>query len=361
MHTEHRYIAIIAGGGGTRLWPLSRKNQPKQFQKLTGDESLFQQMVQLSTQVVSPDHIFVQSLPIYKDTIQEQASSLPEQNIFFEPALRDTGPAIALALMRIRLLDPEAQVAVLWSDHYVQQPAAFAQVLKAAFAASADHPDAVVTVGAKPTFPNTGFGYIQMGDEIGKYEELPVFQVRQFKEKPDLATAQEYISSWEYLWNVGYEIMNVQHFFSTLATVQPELQPTFEKIEEAVKTGNDAELASLYEGLTKQSIELLFTTHIDTILVVPADMGWSDVGTWDVLHTELSATSENGIVTQGPVRTVDSKDVLVYAKDRPITVVGLSNLVVVDAGDSVLIMAKEAAQNIKKVVQQLEETNPELL
>jgi mannose-1-phosphate guanylyltransferase len=358
--TAHRYIIIMAGGAGSRLWPLSRKNRPKQFQPLTGTETLFQKMVSQAEKVVPAERVLVMSVPEYHSLIAEQAPQLPAENLLSEPALRDNGPAIALAMIRLQQRDPEAQVAILWSDHLIQKPEVFTTTLTATFEASEAHPDCLVTVGAKPTFPNTGFGYIQMGDEIGRFADTPTFAVTQFVEKPDLLTAEKYVASWEYLWNVGYKIISLPFFFKALAEYCSDLQPTIDKLIEAVSSKNDEMLAAAYNELPRQSIEYMFTSHLKNILVVPADMGWSDVGTWDILFDELPK-DENGITTQGTVRVMDTKDALIYAKDRPIAVLGMENVVVVDAGDSILVMRKDMAQDIKKFVTTFEETNPELL
>lgn len=358
--TSHRYILIMAGGAGTRLWPLSRKTRPKHFQPLTGSETLFQKMVAHAALVVPTERILVMSVAEYHPLIVEQAPQLPAENILSEPALRDNGPAIVLGMLRLRARDPLAQVAILWSDHLIQDPAAFATTITAAFEAAEAHPDSLVTVGAKPTFANTGFGYIQMADEVGRYANTAVFGVKQFVEKPSLEAAEKYVSSWEYLWNVGYKIFSLSFFFTALNEARPDLLSFLEQMEKALQSNNEGLLSQTYSELPRQSIEYMLTSYLSKILVVPADMGWSDVGTWDVLYDELSDETK-GLVTQGTVHAMESSNALVYAKDKPILLLGMDNVVVVDAGDSILVMRKDMAQSIKKLVQTLEETNPELL
>lgn len=361
MNESHQYVLIMAGGAGTRLWPISRSKRPKQFQAFTSEESLLQHMVQLCSSVIPMERTFIMATPEFAEVIKEQVPALPAENLLYEPARRDNGPAIFLGMEHIRNLDPKAQVAILWSDHLIQEPQAFEEALKACYQACTEFPDSLIVVGANPTHPDTGLGYIHMGKEVAQYGESSVFKVRQFIEKPDEATAIRFAKSWEYLWNVGYKVMGVQTFVDTLIGVRPDIAELLQKIQKAVANDDRKLIDELYEELPKESIEYLFTQHLEDILVVPADIGWSDVGNWNTLHDILKKQETAHFVSRGQVISIDSMNCLVMAKDRPIACVGIEDLIIVDDGDVLLVMAKDKAQDIKKLTKQLESIKEELL
>lgn len=352
----------MAGGAGTRLWPLSRKSRPKQFQSFVDEQTLLQHMVELARTVVPIEHIFIMAISEFSQLIREQIPELPQDNLLFEPARRDTGPAIMLGMLQVHQRLPDSTVAVLWSDHLIRKPGEFTAMLTAAYAAAQANPDSVVTVGVNPTYPETGFGYIQMGGMTSTYNGVPVFAVRRFTEKPDAKTAAQYVASWDYLWNAGYEIMQAKNFLENLERVRPEFSTMLEKMKEAVHTSDRAAITQLYEGLEKMSIEVMFTERIQDILVVPSDMGWSDLGSWNALHDVLKTDSEDEMVVRGKITNVNSTNCLAFANPkRPIALVGVKDVIVVDDGDCILVMHKSASQAIKQVNGMLETTNPDLL
>jgi mannose-1-phosphate guanylyltransferase len=361
---SHSYALVMAGGAGTRLWPMSRAALPKQFQYLLGSETPFQHMLKLITQVIPLDQVFVMAVPEFRSMILEQVPGFKEENILMEPARRDTGPAITLGMLQIEHRDPEAHVAIMWSDHRIERPEAFKTALEAAFQSIVERPDYVSVIGAKPTRPDTGLGYIQMSDEIAAYNGIRVFTAARFIEKPDAETAKRFVSSWEYLWNVGYSVTTTQTFFYNLNEVQPDLQNLVINLRELIKNPSvtTEDIATAYEALPKISIDYLYTQKLTKLIAVPADMGWSDIGSWTILHDVLASGQPNGLVTQGPVEVLETSQSLIYAKDRPIAVVGLKNIVVVDTGDAILVMDRNASSSlVKDLTNTLSTTNPELL
>ncbi|MBU6389227.1 hypothetical protein KGQ71_01795 [Patescibacteria group bacterium] len=351
----------MAGGAGTRLWPISRQKRPKQFQAFVNEETLLQHMVELCKPVVPLNRIYIMATPEFRSVILEQLPELPDGNILYEPARRDNGPAITLGMAQIHQKDPEAIVAILWSDHVINEPKTFADTVRAAFTASAHHPKSLITIGVNPAHPDTGLGYIQMGEEVQKYDGVPVFKVHKFIEKPDLETATKFVSSWQYLWNVGYKIMSTKEYLAIFKAVQPDLKKTVEELEVACHKNDTETIAKLYENFPKLSIEYLFTPFVKDLLVVPGDLGWSDIGSWNILHDILKKRDGEHVITRGEVISIDSNNSLIYAKDRPIAVVGVNNLIVVDEGDTLLVMSRDAAQSIKTVIKALEDNHQELL
>ena len=357
-HSEHSYVLIIAGGAGTRLWPVSRQSRPKQFQPFVNERTLLQNMAELSLQVVPMERVFVMATPEFTHLIQEQLPGLPAENVLFEPARRDNGPAALLAMLQIHKRDPQATVAMLWSDHVIQDAPKFAEVLSTCFKAVEDHPEALVSVGANPTEPDTGLGYIRMGEAAHRYGDTTVFSVREFVEKPDLKTAKKFLASWEYLWNVGYNVIRTEYFLSELRRINPELVPT---VDELAAAETPEATAAAFEKLPRISLDYLLVQKLHTQLVIPADIGWSDIGNWNTLHEVLKEEEGSGLVTRGEVLSVDSANTLVFAKDRPVALVGVKDLVIVDDGDALLVMAKDSAQSLKKLIGELEERNQDLL
>lgn len=340
------------------MWPLSRQKRPKQFQTFVGQESLLQHMVNLTNKVLPLDKIYILATQEFSEVIKEQIPNLPEENLLFEPMRRDNGPAALLGMIQIKKRDPDAIVAILWSDHLITEEANFSQMLEASFASAEYFPNYLVTVGANPSEPDTGLGYIQMEKEIGRFHKLPVYAVKRFVEKPDLIQARRFVNSWEYLWNTGYKIMGAAQFVKAFRRVQPKLRPLIDKLE---KTNDYNLIQEIYADFHKQSIEYLFTPYIKDILVVPADIGWSDVGNWNTLHDILKVSNEQNLVKRGRVVSINCQNTLVFAKDRVIATLGLENLIIVDDGDCLLVMNKENAQDIKLVINHLEEHNEELL
>lgn len=359
--SEHHYGLLIAGGAGTRLWPLSRKDRPKQFQKFVKEETLLQHMTEMVRQVLPLERIFIMATPEFAEIIFQQIPTFPKNNLLFEPSRKDTGPAIILAMMQIAERDPEAIVAALWADHNIEDSKTFAGLLTTAFYAAEEHPDAMVTMGAKPLSPDTGLGYIQMGDEIDSHNGNPIFAVKRFVEKPDLATATEFVNSREYLWNMGYNFMHAKYMIEISRKLNPELAEVFDILQKACASGEHSEITSAYEKMPKISIDYLVVEHLTNLLVVPADVGWSDIGNWKSLQEILRDRYPDAMVTKGSVINLESENCLVFSKDRVITTVGLKDLIIVDDGDALLVMHKDSAQAIKLLTQKLESTNPELL
>lgn len=354
---DHRYVVIMAGGNGTRLWPLSRNKHPKQFLNLVGDVSLLQSTCENISKVIPAERIYIMADADKTKLAQTQLTDLPQENFIVEPEARDNGPAIAVATAIIYDKDPDATLAIFWADHSVRKPDQFAQTISAAFTAAEAHPKHIVSIGIKPTHPATEFGYIKLGHEEPTPTSEQVFHIDQFVEKPDSKTAKQYISDWRYLWNTGYKVYHAKLMLDLFAQHQPEFNAVLEQIRSAIHAKTDWH--PLFNKLEKRDIERLITEKTKDMLVIPADLGWSDIGSWKSLHDVLVEQSGDDLVvqTEGEHIGINNKQCLIIGKKKLIATVGLTDIVIVETDDALLVAHKSAAQDVKKIIDQLKETN----
>lgn len=350
---SHRYVVIMAGGTGTRLWPLSRASKPKQFLQLVGDTSLLQSTVAHITKVVPKERVFIMADSAKTKLAQEQLADHPKENFLIEPEARDNGPAIALATAEIIKRDQDALLAIFWSDHTIKNGEQFRRVIESSFVTAEAYPDHLISMGINPTYPATEFGYIKIGHEKKSPATEPVFTVDQFVEKPDQSTAEEYLRDWRYLWNTGYKVFRAGLMLELFATHQPAFYATLEEILAAAQAGRDYD--NLYSQLEKKDIERLITEKTDKILVLPGDLGWSDIGAWNTVHDVLVEQSGQDIVVQseGEHVGVNNERCLIIGKKKLIATVGLSDIVIIETDDALLVAHKSAAQDVKKVIEEL--------
>jgi len=353
MNTDHFYAVIMAGGSGSRLWPLSRSAKPKQFQTLVGEETLVQGMYKQVAAVLKASQIFVMAAPQFEPLVRQQLPDLPADNFLYEPSPKDNGPAFILAAAEIKAKDPEAVIGVFWSDHIIRQAEEFGRVISTAFQAAAEHPQAVVGVGVKPTFPDTGLGYIKMGKGVGWYSGTPVFEVDQAIEKPDIKRAEKFAASWEYLWNTGYKFFKAETITEAFRKFYPDMADALDAIEMALGTPEEkTAIDEAWQRFPKESIDKLLIEKLENALVVPADLGWSDIGNWKTLHDVLSSDDAT-VISRGQHLSEGDTNVLAYGQDKLIVTLGLSDIVVVETEDAILVAHKSRAQDIKKIVERL--------
>lgn len=359
--SSHAYIVIMAGGSGTRLWPLSRQEKPKQFQSFVSSKTMIEETYDRVKNIVSLDHIFVSTTEQYRDLVLEKIPQIKPENIIVEPKARNTAPAIALVATTICMLDPEAIVATIASDHAIENPDEFSATIHAALTTVATHPDKLVTIGINPTKPDTGLGYIKMGQEFATIEEKRVFTVDTFKEKPDRATAEIYLRSFDYLWNAGYFIFSVQTFSEWTKEFAPALHDVMNEIAETKSgaTFDMGTLTALYEKTESVPIEPLIVEKLssDKRLVVPSALRWSDVGNWETLYEFLHEKSEIDSVVSGTHIDLGSSHLLVHGEKRLIATIGVEDLIIIDTPDALLVARRDRVSgDIKKLVETLKET-----
>lgn len=358
--TQNYYAVIMAGGGGTRLWPLSRQAHPKQMLQLIDDNSLFQIAVRRLERLFPKERILVVTSARQLDQLREQAPELERDNFLVEPQPRGTAPAIGLVAAYLQSKDPGAIMAVLTADHYIGNGQAFLSHLEAARDLAAQ--GKLVTLGIEPTYAATQYGYIQMGEEIGAVGEYTAYKVQRFKEKPDAAEAQKMLASGSYAWNSGMFIWQVATIWQEFKRQMPDLHEALTKISSTWGQPEFEQVLSYeWPRVAAQTIDYGVMENAKDVAVIPArDMAWNDVGSWSSLF-EVLGVDDNGNLNmrRGATQHIDfeSRNSLVHsnADDRMIVTVGVQDLVVVDTGDVLLICAKERSQDLRKVIEVLKE------
>lgn len=349
------FALILAGGVGTRLWPRSRQELPKQLLPLTSDRTMVQMTVDRILPIIPIEHTFFASNAEYAPLIKSQLPDIPKENILKEPSAKHTAPCIGLGAVHMERLDPNAVMASLHADHFIIDEEGFRQALLAAEAAAKE--GYLVTLGITPDKPETGYGYIKRGAEIGTYNEHDVYQIDQFLEKPDLATAEEFAGSDEYYWNSGIFIWQISTLMDAYSEYLPDLRQQLDQIKSAITAGKPFE--SIWEKITPESIDVGVMEQAQKTAVIPVDFGWNDVGSWAAIY-DVSEANENGNAVRGDVDhvAIDTTNSLIQSEtDRFIAVVGLDDVIIVDTGDALLVCAKDKAQDVKQVVNWLEENN----
>ncbi len=349
---------LMAGGSGTRLWPLSRRNSPKQVKPLLDEETLLQKTAARLARGFGAGRLWVTTNADYVSQIKRELPMLKSAHISAEPIRRETAPALGLALIRIIKEDPDAVVVYANSDNYVKDAREFLRVLKAAETLVRAEPDRLVLVGVRPTYPETGYGYIRLGDLAARIKrrdgEDEVFAVRAFVEKPDLKTAKKYLASWEYLWNPTLVVARAANLLDKYRRHLPETYARLMKIAVALGTAREsATVEREFRAIKPITIDYGILEKEKGMLVIPAAFGWTDVGSWRTIH-EILAAKPDHVVSRGPHLSYDSTgNLLVSATGKLIATVGVKDMVVVETEDAILVCPKSRSQEVKKLVEEM--------
>lgn len=345
------YALIMAGGSGTRLWPLSRNHRSKQSLQLIGERTMFQQAVERLTPLFPLEHIFVVTHEDQSAQLASQMPNLPRENFIVEPIGRGTAPAIGLGAIHLRRQDPEVVMAVLTADHHIADTARFRQVLQAA--SSLANEGHLVTLGIQPSSPSTGFGYVQQGKSLGNVGGFPAFTVERFVEKPNAEQAAQMVNSGEYSWNSGMFIWRVDRILEEIERQMPELYAQLGEVEAALGTpGYASMLNQVWPRVAKQTIDYGVMEGAKQVSVIPVDIGWTDIGSWSSL-LELLPKDESGNILVGPTLEIDSHDTLMFGDKRLIATIGVEGMIIVDTEDALLICPKERDQEVREIVERL--------
>lgn len=350
------FAVILAGGGGERFWPVSSKERPKQFLSLIGDRTMLQQTVERLAGLVGPPDIYVVTAREYGSLVHEQVPEIPAENIIEEPCGRDTAAAVGLAAVHLARRDPEGVMLVLPADHFIADTARFRRILETAVDA-ARNGEYLVTLGITPTRPETGYGYIQRGEApLKTVGSLAVYRALRFTEKPDAMKARRFLASGKYFWNSGMFIWRVDVIRKLFKEYLPELAEGLERIGGALGTKEEATvIEDVYPSLPRISIDYGVMEQAKNVLVLPADFGWDDVGTWPAWARYSGTQDGQGNVVDGSSVLVESSGCVVRASNHVVAALGIRDLVIVEEEGRLLVCAKERAQEIKRLVAALKE------
>ena len=350
MSKADNHLVIMAGGVGSRFWPMSTPECPKQFIDVFGTGRTFIQMtVDRFKGLVEPENIWVVTSVNYAEIVKEQLPEIPETNIMLEPCRRNTAPCIAYASWRIKAKNPKANIVVAPSDHLVTDVVEFQRVINSALQFVSET-DSIVTLGMKPTRPETGYGYIQANHLEPSLRNKEIFRVEEFKEKPDADTAKRYIKQHDFFWNAGIFIWNVRTIINALRVYLPDVNDIFENLLPIYGTEKEREtIDKEFPKCENISIDYAVLEKADEIFVFPASFGWSDVGTWGSLHTIASKDAKNNNTIGNNIRLYDTKNCVIHTtQERRVVVQGLDGYIVAEKDDTLLICKLNDEQRIKE-------------
>jgi mannose-1-phosphate guanylyltransferase len=355
------HAVILAGGRGTRFWPRSRTRTPKQLLNIVGEGSMLQQTVARLAPLVPAQRIWTVTNVEQSAALGKQLPSAARKHVLAEPVGRNTSAAIALAAIHVRhVAGGDALLAVLPADHYIAKPERYREIMRAALD-EARKPGHMVVLGIPPTRPETGYGYIERQGEAIAWHGAPIFAVRCFKEKPELAVAKEYVASGNFHWNAGMFFWRVSTFLEALKEFLPKTHALMEELAQHIgKRSYATKLKRIYPQLENISVDYAIleraTQHpgAPRVFVIPADMGWSDIGSWAAVH-ELLAKHPAENIFAGPGHTLDAEGNFLWSPGKYVAAIGVSGLVVVETPDALLICPRDRAQDVGKIVKALED------
>jgi mannose-1-phosphate guanylyltransferase len=360
------HAVILAGGRGTRFWPRSRTRTPKQLLNVVGKTTMLEQTVERLRPLFAPEHLWSVTNAEQLESLRKQLPAAARKRVLTEPMGRNTAAAIALAAIHIRhAAKDDALMAVLPADQHIAQPVRYRKIVRAALKI-AQIPERMVVLGIPPTRPETGYGYIERMEQPFTVDSFPAFPVRRFAEKPPLATAKEYVASGRYQWNAGMFFWRVFTFLDALRKFLPKTYEAMESLSRHIgKRSYNSQLKKIYPTLENISVDYAIlekatsasTETADkpaTVFVIPAEVQWSDIGSWAAVYELLAKHSGENILA-GAGETIDAEGNLLWSPDKFVTAIGVNNLVVIETPDALLICPRDRAQDVGKIVKSLEQ------
>ena len=347
------YSVLMAGGVGTRFWPRSREASPKQVLNITGENTMIQDTFRRLQNLTDPQNVYIVTNDVQKKLIHQQLPELNDKNFVIEPFGRNTAPCIGLAAIQIASQDPDGVMIVLPADHVIQNVNEFEQVMQLAIKFADEH-NALVTMGITPNEPATGYGYIQGGSVVFDAGHHKVLKVRTFAEKPNLETATRFLESGDFFWNSGMFVWKARTILEEFERYMPEMFELLQTIESAIDTPRYNEvLQDVYEQMENISIDVGIMQQSERVFVIPADMGWNDVGSWETVYEISEKNPQRNAGMFKSLININATGCYAYSPDKVVALVGVEDLIVVDTGDALLVCHKDAAQDVKKVVDEL--------
>jgi mannose-1-phosphate guanylyltransferase len=349
-------VVVLAGGSGTRFWPLGRDERPKQFIPISGRKTMIEDTVGRVRPIVAADRIWTVADSLRTRALRKILPQLPRNNFLVEPMARNTAPALVMATAKAWLENPEAVVVVLPADHLIRDKKGFQRKLKAAVAAAREE-KALVTFGIPPTYPATGYGYIRFSKAGAVRVQKEVFYpALSFKEKPSLEIADRYLAQGDSYWNSGMFVWEAETFARKVEAYAPELEPGWRKMVRALKKGGRDGLAAAFRNLPALSIDYALMEKAEGVLVAEGNFGWSDVGAWSSL-LEIWSRDRHGNASRGEILPLEARNCLVHNPGKLTALVGVRDLLIVDTSDALLVCSVDRDQRVKEVVEILRKTN----
>lgn len=348
---KNYYAILMAGGVGSRFWPVSTTDFPKQFHDMLGSgETLIQKTFSRLSKLIPAENILILTNERYNDLVLQQLPMVKQEQVLLEPAMRNTAPCILYASLKIQKMNPDAVMVVAPSDHWIEDEEAFINNLQQCFD-YCQHENALMTLGIQPTFPNTGFGYI----EFDKTDTHPIKKVNQFREKPDYETAKSFLESGNFLWNGGIFIWSVKSITDAFSTFQPQMNQLFLDGFEKYNTSTEKDFINQnYAEAENISIDYAILEKAENVYVLPATFDWNDLGTWGSLHEKLGKDNQNNAVLNTTLVSENASNNIIRTQSKKLVIIdGLNDYIVVEHGDVLLIYPKGKEQDIKKVVSKL--------
>ena len=353
------YVAIMAGGGGTRFWPWSREERPKQILPIVSHRSMIWETVGRLRPFIPPEKIFIVTSQSQAEGLHREVPQIPKSNLLLEPVGRNTAPCLCLAALHIEKKNPQAVMVALPADHFIPDRPGFLRTLRAAVQFAADQ-DFLITLGVRPTEPETGYGYIQKGETLGMVEGMPVFRAKAFREKPPLRKARVYLRRQDYFWNSGMFIWQAGVFLEAAKKFLPRLYGEMKLLQNSLGTpqGRKA-LEKIYARAQPVSVDYGIMEKADNVALIEAQFSWNDVGSWAALGKIWPKDRKGNALMggtrpgRGKILAIDSSDCLVRGEEKLIAVIGLKDMIVVESGNAFLICPRERSQEVRRVLQEL--------
>lgn len=357
---KNYYAVIMAGGHGTRFWPRSRKKTPKQLLDIVSSEPMIRETIKRINKVISIDNVLIVANEEHRSEIERLTPEIPAGNLIFEPMVKNTASCIGLAAVLIRERNPNGVMAVFPADHLILNEDGFTTAMEVSFDLAAQK-DCLITLGMKATYPETGYGYIKKGRQVMSFSGHDVFAVDRFEEKPEKKAAEKFLKSGNYYWNGGIFVWKAAVILDSLKKYLPHNYSIIMETQRRIRDGQRIQdvLAETYPRLEPISIDYGVLEHADNMLVLPADIGWSDIGGWAALDALISKKTKDNNVTWSKHISIDTKNCIIYSPKKLAATIGIENIIIVETDDAILVASKDRSQDVKMIVEKLRESGLE--